>query len=413
MVFCRGCFSSYTRTGYISHLTQAKNPACLPLDGINAAAPDGDDHMRTDDLDSDLVAPLEPETRNIFHGDFFGTDYQDDDFDWLEEGGEGHGLEVGSEPAGSDSSDDDLEEVEEVLHTTGFDGRRHMPAGEGMHAPVDPADEDAVDVPVPLQIHEYDSPSRLRLEHALHQTIHKQHFPLTSTPVEAAGSRLVSVPLPGAAIALPDGTAASGYGLYEAKLHDVDDDPGKEYAPFASRLDWEVARWAKLRGPGSTALSDLLSIDGVHKKLGLSYKNSRELNRIIDGLPVQRPQFKHEEIVVAGESYDVHFRDIIECVQALYGDPEFARHLVFLPERHYADADHTKRLYHDMHTGKWWWAVQKSIEKVTPGATIMPIIISSDKTQVTLFGNKAAYPVYVTIGNLPKDIRRSRELMAW
>ncbi|PSR97382.1 hypothetical protein PHLCEN_2v4327 [Hermanssonia centrifuga] len=143
----------------------------------------------------------------------------------------------------------------------------------------------------------------------------------------------------------------------------------------------------------------------VHEKLGLSFKNSRELNRIIDGLPAQRPRFKREEIVVAGESYDVHFRDIIECVRALYGDPEFARHLVFLPERHYADADHTKRLYHDMHTGNWWWAVQKSIEKLTPGATVMPIIISSDKTQVTLFGNKAAYPVYVTIGNLPKDIR--------
>ena len=43
---------------------------------------------------------------------------------------------------------------------------------------------------------------------------------------------------------------------------------------------------------------------------------------------------------------------------------------------------------------------------MTPGATIIPIIISSDKTQVTLFRNKSAYPVYLTIGNLPKSIRR-------
>ena len=35
------------------------------------------------------------------------------------------------------------------------------------------------------------------------------------------------------------------------------------WAPFNSKLDWEIARWAKLRGPGSTAVSDLLSIDGV------------------------------------------------------------------------------------------------------------------------------------------------------
>src|SRR6202041_763924 len=42
----------------------------------------------------------------------------------------------------------------------------------------------------------------------------------------------------------------------------------------------------------------------------------------------------------------------------------------------------------------------------TSGATIIPIIISSDKTQLTLFRNKSAYPVYMTIGNIPKDICR-------
>lgn len=35
------------------------------------------------------------------------------------------------------------------------------------------------------------------------------------------------------------------------------------WAPFNSKLDWEVARWAKMRGPGSTALSELLAIEGV------------------------------------------------------------------------------------------------------------------------------------------------------
>ena len=35
------------------------------------------------------------------------------------------------------------------------------------------------------------------------------------------------------------------------------------WAPFNSKLDWEIARWAKIRGPGSTAVTDLLRIDGV------------------------------------------------------------------------------------------------------------------------------------------------------
>ncbi|KAH8100281.1 hypothetical protein BXZ70DRAFT_938839 [Cristinia sonorae] len=45
-----------------------------------------------------------------------------------------------------------------------------------------------------------------------------------------------------------------------------------------------------------------------------------------------------------------------------------------------------------MHTGRWWWSTQIKVEEQTPGATIVPIIISSDKTQLTLFRNKSAYP---------------------
>jgi len=41
-----------------------------------------------------------------------------------------------------------------------------------------------------------------------------------------------------------------------------------------------------------------------------------------------------------------------------------------------------------------------------PESTLAPIIIATDKTQLTQFsGNKKAYPVYLTLGNLPKSIR--------
>jgi hypothetical protein len=35
--------------------------------------------------------------------------------------------------------------------------------------------------------------------------------------------------------------------------------------------------------------------------------------------------------------------------------------------------------------------IQEAVEKDNPGATILPIIISTDKTQLTTFGNKSAY----------------------
>ena len=45
--------------------------------------------------------------------------------------------------------------------------------------------------------------------------------------------------------------------------------------------------------------------------------------------------------------------------------------------------------------------------KLPSGATIAPLILSSDKTQLTQFqGDKKAWPVYLTIGNLSKKVRR-------
>ncbi|KAG1836595.1 hypothetical protein C8R48DRAFT_623187 [Suillus tomentosus] len=192
--------------------------------------------------------------------------------------------------------------------------------------------------------------------------------------------------------------------IYHAQLNGLSAD--NIYAPFASKLDWEMARWANLRGSSSTAFSELVSIEGLSEKIGLSFKNTRELNKIIDNELPGRPKFKRDQIVVANEVFDVYYRDIIECIKALFGDPNFADVLVFAPERHYADEDETIRLYHEMHTGKWWWNSQKHLDRERPGATIIPVIISSDKTQVTMFHNKTAYPVYMTIGNIPKDICR-------
>lgn len=54
--------------------------------------------------------------------------------------------------------------------------------------------------------------------------------------------------------------------------------------------------------------------------------------------------------------------------------------------------------------GYFLWQVV--LEKQKRGATVVPVIISSDKTQVTLFRSKQAYPVYLTIGNIPKHVRR-------
>lgn len=53
-----------------------------------------------------------------------------------------------------------------------------------------------------------------------------------------------------------------------------------------------------------------------------------------------------------------------------------------------------------------FWFLQKKVELASgqKKCTVVPVIISSDKTQLTQFRNKSAHPVYLTIGNLPKHI---------
>ena len=70
------------------------------------------------------------------------------------------------------------------------------------------------------------------------------------------------VNFPGAGKELGTQPLPAGYQQYADNLHSQESNLS-EWAPFSTRLEWEVACWAKLRGPSSTALSELLQIDGV------------------------------------------------------------------------------------------------------------------------------------------------------
>ncbi|KIO33396.1 hypothetical protein M407DRAFT_65584, partial [Tulasnella calospora MUT 4182] len=60
--------------------------------------------------------------------------------------------------------------------------------------------------------------------------------------------------------------------------------------------------------------------------------------------------------------------------------------------------------FHEAWTGQWWWKAQRALPK---GAPVAPVILATDKTKLSYFsGDKAAWPVYLTIGNIPKRIRR-------
>lgn len=96
----------------------------------------------------------------------------------------------------------------------------------------------------------------------------------------------------------------------------------------------------------------------VVDRLGLTFGNSQKLDKIINSIPNRRPKFLRHEFEVEGHTFEIHSRNALKCVEALYGAPEFAKELIFTPERHYIDEEMSTRVYHEMNTGDWWWKMQ-------------------------------------------------------
>ncbi|KAG1734399.1 uncharacterized protein EDB91DRAFT_1238423 [Suillus paluster] len=104
------------------------------------------------------------------------------------------------------------------------------------------------------------------------------------------------------------------------------------------------------------------------------------------------------------EQHELWQRNPVECVRDLIGNPAFKDYLSYVPEKVYADAQGKMQVYDEMWTGDWWWNMQ---EHLPSGAVVALVILTSDKTNLTQFcGDKAAWPIYLTIGNIKKDIRR-------
>jgi len=75
----------------------------------------------------------------------------------------------------------------------------------------------------------------------------------------------------------------------------------------------------------------------------------------------RRPLFQCKVVQIGEEKLEFYYRDILQCIRSLFGNPLFAEDLVFAPERHYTSHERKHRLYNEMYTSDWWWSVQVRI----------------------------------------------------
>ena len=247
---CPGCQLFFSPSGLSKHLAQTHKPACVAVrDGDNGPVPalptqshpDIPQSSPFDDVDMD-APPVD------FEGDFF-SNYDPGFFDEDEQVDSPAGVEPPPE-----SDDDDNDDAFPELDRWEPEPRR--PSSSAGDPPVESDSE-----PLP------GGDSELRENAASPQGLSQSSREAIEANTSTRKTFVVRFPSHRAGAAMPsvgESDVHTGLGAnktYHAQLQPTDAD--NPYHPFANRLDWQVARWAKMCGPGSTAFSELLSIEEV------------------------------------------------------------------------------------------------------------------------------------------------------
>ena len=265
---CAGCELWFTINGYFHHLRQTQKPSCIAVrdtetryhpshssvdstSSRHSASPTPSPHSS----DNDNHIPR-AETQ-AFRGDYFG-EYAPEDFNDYDEYDAGadvdevedgeHGLDGAGEVQEDDEDHGGEEDAEEAVEEE--DALNYQEEGS-WEPPV--RDEDDIDNDLEEEA------SELADETAPSGTSNIRAAQKRTQEQLRAKTYVVRFPDPHAA----SPSSAKGSSAYQNYQAAVDPEGENPYHPFTTRLDWEIAHWAKMRGPGSTALTELLAIKEV------------------------------------------------------------------------------------------------------------------------------------------------------
>ncbi|KAG8769490.1 hypothetical protein FRC12_004934 [Ceratobasidium sp. 428] len=189
------------------------------------------------------------------------------------------------------------------------------------------------------------------------------------------------------------------------EFHEVNREPPPKYTSVLAEPDvFQEAYWLDHLPISRVDEAEYFSLPRTNN---WHWGNLKEFKQEVNRLP-RGPSWFRETIRVVGdqndEILDLWKRDIVAMIRHLLTDPRFIPHTRYAPEKHYDSKTRQNRVYDEMWSAKWWWQIQNLLGKY---ATVVPIILSTDKTKLTVFsGNQKAWPVYMTIGNISRNIRR-------
>lgn len=101
----------------------------------------------------------------------------------------------------------------------------------------------------------------------------------------------------------------------------------------------------------------------MKERLGLSFSTARSMFQQVDAIPTRCGEWFTKRLSFKDrpdEHFTIRYRDPIEAIKGLWGDPAFANELVYKPAKIFRgkQVSEQDRMFSEMWTGGFWNAAQ-------------------------------------------------------
>ncbi|KAI6152665.1 hypothetical protein BKA82DRAFT_3973610 [Pisolithus tinctorius] len=214
--------------------------------------------------------------------------------------------------------------------------------------------------------------------------------------------------------------------LEHMKLNEFEPDRKENpYFPFSSKDEWELGKFL-YRNLSQMQINDYLKLQMV-KDMQPSFRTAEQLLLWLDTLP-KGSAWQCTEICAEGyttkEPVHLYWRDALEVMRDIFGNPAFAEHMMYDPYYIYEGTEHE---YGEWMSGNEAHCIQVRVcpcdhttflnvpqNELPDGATIVPIILASDKAPVTRMSrDREMHLLFLTIANINSEVRMKATAHAW
>ncbi|KAG2113016.1 uncharacterized protein F5147DRAFT_744309 [Suillus discolor] len=201
--------------------------------------------------------------------------------------------------------------------------------------------------------------------------------------------------------------------LQEMEDHDLDQKRRRAINPsypFVDQAEWQLAEFLVQRLT-QTDINKFLKLDWFKNRPRPSFKSADQLFGWIDALP-SGPEWQSTTLeftnYTTARPIELIWRDGLEVVKDLFANPIFSNHMMYDP---HIVTTGSEREYGEFFTANMAFDIQNNLPE---GATMVPIILASDKTPVTrMSGGLEMHPVFLTIANIQSEVRMKATAHAW